>query len=182
MIFVTSDLHFGHDKEFLYGPRGFSSIKEHDKTIIENWNSIITPEDDVYILGDLMLGDNEYGMECLRKLAGFKHIIIGNHDTTSRIRMYHDDIFVSEIIYATVIKHGKYGFYLSHYPTSVGNYDDEIKHRKFYSLSGHTHTKDKWKDFSIMKSYHVELDAHNNFPVSIEQIIEDIKNYDKGEY
>lgn len=41
MIFVTSDLHIGHNKEFLYKPRGFSSIEEHDKALIENWNNLI---------------------------------------------------------------------------------------------------------------------------------------------
>lgn len=177
MIFVTSDLHFGHNKPFLYEPRGFSSIEEHDKEVIKRWNSIITPEDNVYILGDLMLGDNEYGMECLRELTGFKHIITGNHDTVNRVLMYHDDIFVSEIAYATVIKKGKWSFYLSHYPTKVGNYDDEETHRKFYSLCGHTHTKDKWLDFKECKSYHVELDAHNCYPVLLDDIIKDIKNY-----
>ena len=36
MIYFTSDTHFCHDKEFLYKPRGFSSIEEHDKTVVEN--------------------------------------------------------------------------------------------------------------------------------------------------
>lgn len=30
-IFLTSDLHFGHQREFLYGPRGFNTIQEHDE-------------------------------------------------------------------------------------------------------------------------------------------------------
>lgn len=35
-IWFTSDLHFGHNKSFLYEPRGFNSIEEHDATIIKN--------------------------------------------------------------------------------------------------------------------------------------------------
>ena len=61
MIYFTSDLHFGHNREFIWGPRGFKSSWEHDETIVKNWNSLITEEDDVYILGDLMLGDNAAG-------------------------------------------------------------------------------------------------------------------------
>ena len=38
-IFVTSDLHFGHDRGFLYEPRGFNSPEEHDKGIIKNLNA-----------------------------------------------------------------------------------------------------------------------------------------------
>ena len=37
-IFVTSDLHFGHDRGFLYEPRGFSNIEDHDEAVIANWN------------------------------------------------------------------------------------------------------------------------------------------------
>ena len=61
-IWLTSDTHFGHDRDFLYKPRGFKNIWDHDKTIIENWNNIIQPNDEVYHLGDVMLGNNEYGM------------------------------------------------------------------------------------------------------------------------
>ena len=39
-IFLTSDTHFGHDREFLWGPRGFRSSIEHDEAVIANWNSV----------------------------------------------------------------------------------------------------------------------------------------------
>jgi calcineurin-like phosphoesterase family protein len=35
-IWFTSDTHFGHQKEFIWGPRGFKSSKEHDEAIICN--------------------------------------------------------------------------------------------------------------------------------------------------
>ena len=50
-IFVSSDLHFGHDREFLWGPRGFRSSIEHDEAIIANWNSVVGKEDIVYVFG-----------------------------------------------------------------------------------------------------------------------------------
>ena len=40
-IWFTSDLHFGHDREFLWGPRGFENIQEHDAVIFEKWNSVV---------------------------------------------------------------------------------------------------------------------------------------------
>ena len=40
-IWFTSDPHFGHQKEFLWGPRGFNSSLEHDEAIIQNWNSVV---------------------------------------------------------------------------------------------------------------------------------------------
>lgn len=60
----------------MYKSRGFNSIQEHDEQIIKNWNEIITDEDEIYILGDLMLNDNEYGLKCLRQLKGKIHVIL----------------------------------------------------------------------------------------------------------
>ena len=83
-IFLTSDTHFGHDREFLWGPRGFKSSREHDEAVIANWNSVVGPEDTVYVLGDLMLGNNEYGKSCIERLNGNICLIRGNHDTDRR--------------------------------------------------------------------------------------------------
>ena len=55
MDFFTADLHIGHIQPFLWQRRGFSSIEEHDITILKNWNSTVSPNDNVYILGDLCM-------------------------------------------------------------------------------------------------------------------------------
>ena len=47
---------------------------------------------------------------------------------------------------------------------------------KLWNLHGHTHSKEKFEECG---SYNVAVDAHNCFPVSIEQIIKDFGNYDK---
>lgn len=172
-IYLTSDLHFGHDRQFLYEPRGFNEISEHDERIIENWNEKITPEDDVYILGDLMLGNNEHGIECVKRLNGHLHIIYGNHDTDSRKKLYNELGIIHG--YADVIKYKKYIFYMSHYPTITSNLDDgESLHQKVINLYGHTHQKSNfYRDIPTM--YHVGLDSHNNTPILLDDIIKDIK-------
>lgn len=174
--YFISDLHFGHDKDFIYEFRGFSSIEEHDEKIIENFNSVVTDEDDVYILGDLMLGDQDYGIECLQRLKGKLHIIRGNHCTNKKTERYKELPSVVELIgWATVIKYKKWNFYLSHYPTCVGNGDDSVK---MWCICGHTHTENKFLDID-KKCYHVEPECQNNFPVEIEKIIEDIQILNK---
>lgn len=55
-IYVTSDLHFGHDREFIWKVRGYDSIDSMNIDLVSKWNSIVTNEDDIYVLGDLMLG------------------------------------------------------------------------------------------------------------------------------
>ena len=46
MIYLSSDPHFGHAKDFLWRPRGFSSVEEMNEGIIERWNLIVEPDDD----------------------------------------------------------------------------------------------------------------------------------------
>ena len=51
--------------------------------------------------------------------------------------------------------------------------------KKLINLCGHTHTDNKFKDMDKGLIYHVELDAHNNKPVLLDDIIDDLKNYTK---
>ena len=175
-IYITSDLHFGHDKYFMYSPREFDTIQEHDETIVKNWNSIIDDTDTVFVLGDIMLGDNENGMKCLRQLRGHIRIVLGNHDTLTRINLYQSVPTISIAGYADVIKYRKYHFYLSHYPTLTDNFDgDKPLKARTINLCGHSHTQDRFVDMDKGLIYHVEMDAHNCFPVLLDDIIEDIK-------
>ena len=174
-IWFVSDTHFGHIKDFLWAPRGFDSIEEHDKSIIQNWNQLIKPEDEVYHLGDVMLNDNEHGLQCLKQLNGKIHILIGNHDTESRVELYKQCSNVVSIDYAKELKIGKYYFWLCHYPTITANYDDDKPWAKhLINIYGHTHQQNKfYNDNPYM--YCVCLDAQNNNPVNLDTILAEIK-------
>ena len=174
-IYFTSDWHFFHNKPFIYEPRGFKSIEEMNETIIENHNNIVKEDDIIYCLGDCMLNDNQKGMECINRLNGHKRIILGNHCTSARIELYKTLPNTEVLGYADIIKYNGYHFYISHYPTLTSNLDGgrSLKQR-ILNLFGHTHSKEKfYQDNPTM--YNVALDAHNNTPVFIDQIIEDIK-------
>lgn len=175
MIYITSDWHFLHNRAFIYEPRGFSSVEEMNETIIQNHNKVVKENDIVYCLGDCMLNDNQKGMECINRLNGHKKIILGNHCTDTRIELYKTLPNTEVIGYADRIDYNGYHFYLSHYPTITSNHDENRPLRQIIlSLYGHTHDRRKfYQDNPTM--YNVALDAHNNTPVSIDQIIEDIK-------
>ena len=178
--FITSDLHLGHDRDFLYTPRGFENIEEHNFQVIQNWNSVVNPDDIVFVLGDLMLNDQQKGIELLSQLNGKIYIILGNHDTDSKIKLYKTLPNVEILGHATVIRYGKFHFYLSHYPTLTSNYDDGKKlSQHMINLCGHTHTKDPFYDWEKGMIYHCELDAHNCYPIALEKIIEDLRNKEK---
>ena len=65
-IFIVSDLHLAHSKEFIYGARGFENVEDMNKAIIHKWNEIVDEEDDVYVLGDLVMGP-EVNLQMLRR-------------------------------------------------------------------------------------------------------------------
>lgn len=174
-IWLTSDLHFAHNREFLYGPRGFNSIEEHDEEIIRRWNSVVNPRDTVYILGDLILGDNEHGIECLKRLNGMKIFIHGNHDTTNRCFLYTNVAYLLDEGYATTLTYKHYHFYLSHFPTITSNLEKESLKQMTINLYGHTHQKTNfYEDRPYM--YHVGMDSHDCYPVSLDEIIQHIRD------
>ena len=176
-IYLCSDWHFCHQQDFLYSPRGFKNQHEMNKAIIERHNAIVQPDDDVYCLGDCVMNDNEEGIKCIKQLKGNIHIICGNHETNTKIKLYGECHNVVEIIDAKWLKYKKQMFFLSHYPCLTDNHDaDKPLSRRIISLCGHCHTQDKWLDWDKGLVYHVEMDAHNCTPILIDDILIDIKN------
>ena len=175
-VWFTSDLHLHHDQAFIYEPRGFKSVYEMNVAIAQNWNAVVQPEEDVYVLGDLMLNDNDAAMRIIKQLKGQIHVVRGNHDTDARMELYNQCYNIVEITEGQFFKWNGYHFYLSHYPCLCSNFDDNkpLKNR-LISLAGHSHYKDKFQDMDKGLIYHVEVDAHNCYPISIEDIVKDIQ-------
>lgn len=172
-IWVTSDWHFCHDRDFIYKPRGFSSVEEMNEMIIENHNKVVSPFDEVYCLGDCMLMNNEKGLDFIKKLNGKKYILRGNHDTEVRIREYASLQDVKYLGYATVLNYKKQKFYLSHYPAICSDYDCSSKETTF-NLCGHRHTRNMFLDLDKGAILHVELDTNDCYPWSLDEIMERI--------
>lgn len=180
-IWFTSDFHFCHNKEFLYSPRGFTNVFDMNEAIINNWNEVVQPDDIVYVLGDLALNDDATALKCIKRLKGTLNVILGNHDTESRIDNYCDCYNINSVKFADRVKFNKYSFFLCHYPTITSNFDEKALRQKTINLCGHSHTKNRYQDMDKGLIYHVELDAHDNRPVSIDEIIEDINKVYYGQ-
>ena len=160
MIYFIADLHFNHDKEFIWKARGYESIEEMNNDLVKSFNETVSNDDIVYILGDLMMGQLK-DEKWLSQLNGEIHYIIGNHDTTKRCEYYDSLGFICEG-YATIIKYKKHSFYLSHYPTLVQNSTDD----KIHNIHGHTHSTD-FREYIL--SFNVAVDAIKK-PISLDEI------------
>lgn len=84
--FLASDLHFGHTnavEKFTRGDgsplRDFENTDEMDQVIIDNWNKTVSPNDRVFLLGDVVI--NKKHIHKAGMLNGRKTLVLGNHDT-----------------------------------------------------------------------------------------------------
>jgi len=180
-IWFTADLHISHNKEFLYGPRGFANEIEMNEAIVERWNNLVKPEDTVYNLGDMAMSDIDSAIPYLKRLNGMQVWLFGNHDTKSKIerilRECHHNIYLLQYdTHATVIKDGKMSIHLSHYPTLTANFDDKGFSKHVLALHGHTHQRTNFYHPDNPFLYHVGMDSHDCKPVHIDEVRADVRN------
>lgn len=125
--FYISDTHFGHKNIIKLAGRPFKDVHEMDYALVKNWNSVVSPMDEVYHLGDFAwFGAPKY----FHELNGLKHLIKGNHDkdetlnlnwlsVRSYLELYDEETFVV----------------LFHYPI----YEWNKLHHGSVHLFGHVH-------------------------------------------
>lgn len=160
-VFITSDTHFEHANIIKYCSRPFKTIQEMNEKFIENWNSVVSQQDSVYVLGDFCF--SRYPELYFNKLNGQKFLIVGNHD--SRETKHLPWGFVKETY---MLRYAQYEIWLSHYP-----------HRSWpksfhgaLHFFGHAHGS--MPPFG--KSCDVGVDCWNYTPTNIEKIIDKLKN------
>jgi len=121
-VYFISDLHFGH-RNILRFRKQFDSIEHHNDTIVENWNSVVTKRDKVFVLGDACFDEESLGI--VNRLNGVKHLVMGNHEYISP-KLWEVFQWVSGPI--------KYkDFWLSHMPI----HPEELRGKR--NIHGHMH-------------------------------------------
>ena len=145
-----------------------------NEAIIERWNQKVKPEDKVFLLGDVMLNDNEEGLRCASQLNGQIILLGGNHDTDVRLELLRQLPNWEYGGLAHTEKINGYNFYLSHYPTVTCNLDNGASLKKIMiNIHGHVHSKERFiYDAPFM--YNVAMDAHNCEPVILFEVLGDI--------
>lgn len=173
MIYFTSDWHFNHDKDFIWKKRGYNSVEEMNDDLINKICSTLDEGDELWVLGDLVMGDIDKAAAVLSRIPYSVHFLVGNHDTLRRVNLY-DSLGWVNHERAIQVTDGNWDFYLSHYPTITMNYDDVKKHHPLINLHGHTHYQNKFYNNNPYM-YNVGVDSQDGYPVSIDKIKADIK-------
>lgn len=181
-IFFTSDLHIGHNKEFIYVPRGFSSVKEMNDYIVTKFNQNVCEDDTVFILGDVTLGKIEDALPYLKQLKGHIIVVRGNHDSDARVKAYKEQLGW-EVYDAKYLKWCGYTFYLTHWPAFTANFGESSLKHCVCNLYGHTHQNTKFYQ-EMPWMFHVGVDSNPNIVWNIGDIlnemeakVEDCKEY-----
>lgn len=169
MIYFTADTHFYHSNVIELEKRPFQTVEEMDEALIQNWNSKVGPEDEVYILGDLTLKGPSAANEVLARLQGRKYLIRGNHDRYVDRKSFRREHFVWVRDYFELEYRGQY-YVLCHYPFQSWN---GMRHGSF-QLHGHIHSKYSYNHGNRVRGVRqldVGVDAQGMTPVSVEELL-----------
>ena len=135
-IFFIADTHFGSEAVRRYENRPFASAREMDEIMIGRWNSVVSPGDIVWHLGDFGADGSE--KQVLLKLNGTILFVKGNHDTESN-EYYRQAGFHEVYDYPVLFD----GFWLlSHEPLYVS------ENTPYANIFGHVHKNPMYKDYS----------------------------------
>lgn len=171
MNYYTADTHFFHTNIIKYCNRPFKDAEEMNEKIIENFNSVLTDEDTLYILGDIGMGKNTTPADVARMLGrikGKKILIAGNHDETL-IKKPVVREQLGGIHKQLLIKDATNYVFLCHYP--MLHWDKS--HNGSINLYGHIHNTEP--AFVVENSYNVGVDVCDFMPLTLDQIIEKYK-------
>lgn len=161
---LTSDPHFGHSGvcRFLNSDgsklRPWDNPDDMDEALVSNWNSVVSPKDRVYCLGDVVI--NRRCLPTIGRLNGRKILILGNHDIfrSKEYLEYFDDLRAYWPLD---------GFMMSHIPM----HPDSL-YRWKANIHGHLHSNRVLKaDGTIDPKYiSVCVEQTNWTPIDFEEI------------
>lgn len=169
MIYFIADHHFNDENIIKYENRPYANKQEMHDDMIRKWNSVVTEDDEVYVLGDFYIPTSEKhykdailpAISVLRQLNGTKYLVAGNHDiplfTDSDLRkMGFERVYDKPIILD--------GFWmLSHEPLYV---NDSIP---YVNIFGHIHNSPLYINYS-KRHYCVCVERVGYIPVSFDEI------------
>lgn len=158
--FFISDTHFNHKRMVEW--RHMNSVEEMNELIISNWNSVVQPDDFVYHLGDVDVGNiKDYKNNIAPRLNGNILYIKGNHD--SRKNLTRNTHLIMDV--------SGYEIELVHNPSARTGCTD-------YVIHGHIHNNEDSHPEMVTETrkthvrfFNVNLEFHDYKPVELQYIL-----------
>lgn len=182
-VFTTADLHLGHITAA--EARGFKTVEEHDKAVIDSIFETVGPRDVLWVLGDVCFkGFDHYVKLMLDRLNAdqgyvkrrdvnlrpqfITKIAQGNHDDTKLLIRLREEGWINTFAacHAQTTPHGK--VLLSHIPVHECTLD-----RWSFNVHGHLHEK-----YVESKKYQCVSWEQGRRPVELNSIFSGLKYYE----
>ena len=168
--FVISDTHFNHElilsfKDYIGKPvRNFDSVEQMNECMMDNWVSVVKPEDTIIHLGDVLFGENKVDwLEAnFAKLPGKKRLVLGNHDNLKFLSPFFKDVQMW-------IDMSDIGLLFSHTPQHASTLAESHRFGKGPILNVHGHIHSNPSPEGPYKCVCVE--QINYTPINIEELV-----------
>lgn len=184
-IYFSSDQHFGHKNVLRFCQRPYETTKEMGKALIDNWNSKVTNNDIIFVLGDFFWFHGRHEIKkVVDKLNGKTiYIVPGNHCKRTAYELCDERVQLLDDISALYIREVgkpqvKYEVYVSHMPLMTWPH----RERGSYNFFGHIHSGPRSlsqvdQDLPFHKGLQYDIGVDNNeyTPIELEEIINILK-------
>lgn len=189
-FWAVSDTHWGHDRPFIYGPRGYENLEAHDKGLIKIWNERVKETDTVFHLGDVCCCSNKSAdvLNVFRQLNfDTLYLIWGNHPASVK-QLFQEEVEsqygLKDVEVYPLIKHIGLkkiiflGNYIEVYINGQHICMSHFAHRSWHKngagswmLAGHSHGNDKGINKECLDSKILDVGVDNfGGPVSMAEI------------
>jgi calcineurin-like phosphoesterase family protein len=147
--FYLADWHYDHYNILMHDDRRFMTLEEHNETLVKNWQKVVSPEDTVYVLGDMFWCKPADAIPVLEQLPGKKVLLIGNHDDKCLKNAAFRRQFEA-VEQRLEVLDGQTHVVLDHYPSLC--FHNRQMHN-WAHLYGHVHNSDEFRIIEATRYY-----------------------------
>jgi len=164
MDYFTADWHLYHENIIRFCTRPFKDINHMNRTILDNVNEVVLPDDRLFNLGDVALKNVNW--TSIRASIVCKNVFVvpGNHDRESQLKE-HFSILPQCYMYES----GGFRLVLAHYAMRIWAHS----HHGAGHLYGHSHGK--LPPIPGAMAFDIGVDCWNFKPLSLNQVKAEMK-------
>ena len=159
-IWVWSDHHFGHRNIIRFSDRPFNDLDEMREHMVLNYQENVRPEDICIFVGDIAFLPDDEANKILRRMPGYKILVIGNHDWNKKKvkKLDFDETHLIKHIW----KDGM-DFVFTHYP--MNNLPEP-----FFVVHGHEHISHQFTN--TLQHFNVNVEFTGFKPKLFQDIVD----------